>query len=56
MAEFLLKNNYFEFYSCIKQKIYGTTIGTKFVPHSACIFKDEVGSAFLESENTKRWV
>ena len=32
MADFVLKNNYFEFDSCIKQKISGTAIGTKFAP------------------------
>ena len=56
MADFVLKNNYFEFDSCIKQQISGTAIGTKFAPPYACIFMDKVESAFLESENTKPWV
>ena len=30
MAEFVLKNNNFKFGNKIKQKISGTTIGTKF--------------------------
>ena len=30
MADFVLKNNYFEFNGQIKQQISGTTIGTKF--------------------------
>ena len=53
MADFVLKNNYFEFDSCIKQQISGTAIGTKFAPPYASIFLDKVESAFLESENTK---
>ena len=48
MADFLLKNNYFEFDSCIKQQISGTAIGTKSAPTYACIFMDKVESAFLE--------
>ena len=38
MAEFVLKNNFFEF----KRQKSGTAIGTKFAPPSACIFIDEV--------------
>ena len=32
MADFVLKNNYFEFNGQIKQYISGTAIGTKFAP------------------------
>ena len=32
MAKFVLKNNYFEFNSKVKQQISGTAIGTKFAP------------------------
>ena len=32
MAEFVLKNNYFEFNSSCKHQILGTAIGTKFAP------------------------
>ena len=55
-TDFVLKNNYFEFDSCIKQQISGTAIGTKFTPLYACIFMDKVQNAFHESENTKSWV
>ena len=48
MADFVLKNNYFEFDSCIKQQISGTAIGTKFAPSYECIFLDKVEIAFLE--------
>ena len=37
MVDFVLKNNYFEFDSCIKQQLSGTAIGTKLVPPYACI-------------------
>ena len=33
MAEFILKNNFFEFETKIIQQISGTAIGTKFIPH-----------------------
>ena len=56
MADFVLKNKYFEFDSCIKQQISNTAIGTKFTPPYACLFMDKVESAFIESENTKPWV
>ena len=42
MAEFVLKNNYFEFNSEVKKQISGTAIGTKFAPSYACIFMDKV--------------
>ena len=45
IADFVLKNNYFEFDSCIKQQISGTAIGTKLAPPYACIFMDKVESA-----------
>lgn len=32
MAEFALKNNYFEFDSKVKKQIFGTDIGIKFAP------------------------
>ena len=38
VAEFVLKNNYFEFNSSVKHQISGTTIGTKFAPPYACIY------------------
>ena len=33
MAEFILKNNFFEFGTKITQQISGTAIGTRFVQH-----------------------
>ena len=56
MADFVLKNNYFEFDSCSKQQIHDTALETKFAPPYVCIFMDKVEGAFLESDNTKPWV
>ena len=56
MAKFVLKNNFFEFNSKIKQQISGTAIGTKFAPPYACIFMDKLETDFLDKENLKPWV
>ena len=56
MAEFVLKNNYFEFDSKVKKQISETAIGTKFAPPYACIFMDKVETKFLEAEDIKPWV
>ena len=53
MAEFVLKNNYFEFDTKIHQQISGTAIGTKFAPPYACIFMDKVENEFLETQTIK---
>ena len=50
MADFVLKNNYFEFNEQIKQQISGTAIGTKFAPPYACLFMDKIETAFLETQ------
>ena len=46
MAEFVLKNNYFEFNEKVCKQILGTAIGTKFAPPYACIFMDEMENQF----------
>ena len=51
MADFVLKNNYFEFGTEKKHQISGTAIGTKFPPPYACIFMDRV-----ETEINKPWM
>ena len=51
MAEFVLKNNYFEFGNKIKQQISGTAIGTKFAPPYACIFMSDLETKFLQSQH-----
>ena len=50
MADFVLKNNYFEFNGQIKQQISGNAIGTKFAPHYACLLMDKIETAFLETQ------
>ena len=42
IAEFVLKNNYFEFIEAVCRKISGAAIGIKFSPPYACIFMDEM--------------
>ena len=49
IAEFVLKNNIFEFNGMVKQQIAGTTIVTKFVPPYACIYMNEVETEFLKT-------
>ena len=53
MAEFVLKNNYFDFDSKVKKQISRTAIGTKFAPPYACIFMDKVERKFVEAEDIK---
>ena len=50
MAEFVLKNNFFEFDGEVKRQKSGTAIGTKFVPPNASIVMDELYTEFLKSE------
>ena len=49
MAEFVLKNNVFEFNGYVKQQVSKTAIGTKCAPTYACIYMDEVGTEFLKT-------
>ena len=50
MAEFLLKNNFFEFNTKIKRQVSGTAVGTKFPFLYACHFKDKFETSFLETQ------
>ena len=50
MAEFVLKNNYFEFKGQVKHQISCTAVGTKFAPTYACIFMDEIETKFLQTQ------
>ena len=50
IAEFVLKNNLFEFISKVFQEISGTAIGTKFAPPYPCIYMDRVEQDFLETQ------
>ena len=46
MAEFVLKNNYFQFKDKVYQQISGTAIGTKFARPYTCIFMGQLESKF----------
>ena len=50
MAEFVLKNNIFEFNGKVKKQVAGTAIGTKFAPPYACIYMDEIETEFLKTQ------
>ena len=56
MVKFVLKNNYFEFNSKVKQQISGIAVGTKIAPPYACLFMDEVVTSFLEMQEMKTLV
>ena len=56
MLEFVMKNNYFEFNGKIKQRLLGTTIGTKCAPPYQYIFIDKVEIDFLGSRKPKSMV
>ena len=51
MAQFVLKNNFFEFNNDVLQQMYGTAIGAKFAPPYACIFMDQIETKFLRIQS-----
>ena len=53
MAEFVLKNNIFEFNGTVKEQISGTAMGTKCAPSYACIFMSEFETRFNENQQNK---
>ena len=53
MGKSVLKNNFFQFDSKIKQQISGTGIGARFAPPYACIFMDKFETDFLTTQNLK---
>ena len=55
MADFVLKNNFFEVDSKFYKQISGTAIGTKFAPPYACIFIDHIETEFLKTQDIKTW-
>ena len=56
MAEFVLKNIFFEFNGEVKRQNSGTSVGTKFATPYACIFVDEVETEFLKSQELKSFL
>ena len=55
MADFVLKNNFFEVDSKFYEQISGTAIGTKFAPPYACIFIDHIETEFSKTQYIKTW-
>ena len=51
MAQFVLKNNFFEFNNYVFQQISGAAIGRKFASLYACIFMDQTGTKFLRTQS-----
>ena len=56
IADFILKNNYFEFNGQIKQHISGTADDTKFAPAYAFLSMDKIETAFLEAQELQSLV
>ena len=56
MAEFVLKNNVFEFNGTVKEQISGTAIGTKCALSYACIFMSEFVTSFIERQQDKSFI
>ena len=53
MAEFVLKNNAFEFNGTVKEQILGAVIGTKCASSYVCVFMSEFETRFIESQQNK---
>ena len=53
VAEFVLKNIFFEVNNQIKQQISGTAIVTMCAPTYACIFMNKMEADYLESQTDK---
>ena len=56
MAEFILKNNYFEFNEKVCKQIPGTAVGTKFAPPYASIFMNEMETTFLKTQRLQPFI
>ena len=56
LAEFVLKNNLFEFDGNVKQQISGTAIGTKFTPPYACIYMYKTETDFLKNQDLQPFI
>ena len=53
MAEFVLKNNYFEFNSNVKHQMPERAIGTECAPPYACIYMDYMQNQFVKNEQIR---
>ena len=54
LAEFLLKNNFFELDNEVKQQISGTATGTNFAPPYVSIYMNKTG-IFLKRRSVNQW-
>ena len=50
MADFVLKNNYFEFNRQMKQQISSTAIDSMYALPYMCLFMDKIETAFFETQ------
>ena len=50
MPGFMLRDNFFEFNSTIKQQISGTTIDARFALSHVCLFMGKSDTSFLETQ------
>ena len=50
-AQFVLKNNFFEFNNDIFAQISGTAVGKRFAPPYACIFMDQIETKFFGTQS-----
>ena len=53
MADFVLKNNLFEFDSKFYKQISGTAIGTKLAPPYTCLFMEHIKTEFFKKQDIK---
>ena len=51
MAQFVLKNNLFEFNNDFFQQVSGAAVGKKFAPPYACIFMGQIETKFLRTQS-----
>ena len=56
MADFVVKNNLFEFNCKFYQQISGTAIGNKFALLYACTFMDYIETEFFKTQAIKPWL
>ena len=56
MAEFVFRDNLFEFNSNFYKQISGTAISAKFDPPHAFIFMDYIETEFLKFQQIKPWL
>ena len=56
MADFVLKNNLFEFNAEFYKQISGTSFEIKFAQFYACVSMDDTEAGFLKAQDIKSWL